>query len=142
MSAGEVACVFRPENLLFAHGASQVALWQRKTVRSAIAFPKTPTDGQRSVFHPGHKSARVTEKLARSLQKALHELVEIGDRTQFGCNVERLVEFVRLSPSCGVQLGVGNGYGGETGDDGQKRFLVGGERAFAARVHQDGAVPG
>ena len=61
--------------------------------------------------------------------ESLQKMIEIAAGTEFGGNLQQLVEFASLALRGGTKFCMSQRDGAEAGDDGHQRFLLGGEGA-------------
>ena len=70
----------------------------------------------------------------------LQELIQLANGTEFGRDVQELVQFVGLGARGGIKLGVRDGDRAKTGNGGNQRFLLPAESAPLPGVHEDGTL--
>ena len=92
------------------------------------------------VFQQRDEAAPEAQKIGGAHHKRLQKMLQIAAGTEFGRNLQQLVEFVRLGMRGGVQFGVRHGDGAKSGDRRHQRFFFGRENAVLPRVDQDRAL--
>ena len=107
---------------------------------AGAAVLDAPAHAESFAFQGRDEAAPEAQEGGGPGDEGLHELVEFSGGAQLGGNFEDLMQFLRLSASHPIELGVGNGNGAKPGQSGNQGRLLVRKWRCPPRIHEDGAV--
>ena len=140
VGARDLRGIVGPEWLVVQQSAGRDSIRKDHVDWAGLAVFRSPANSKYSVFQQPDEGAVKTQEIGSANGEALHELVEIADRSQFRRNVQQLLQFLGLSAGGSAEFGVGNGHGSKAGHRCEQRLFLGAEGALLPRIDQNSAL--
>ena len=92
------------EYLFVANRLGQYPFRKDETRRARLAVLLAPADRELVVVHQPYEGSSESEKVAGAQDELLHELIDIGNGTEFRGDADDLMKFMGLGTGFGIEF--------------------------------------